>query len=139
MEWNENKKVLQVKDSEDEKTFVLPPLFAYSSRNRPHRVPSYPMPVTEQPVATYSPKVAFDAKLAECISKTVLSLPRTKRQLSVHKRRLYLISGHSLFVFMHYYTINFRFVNPFLKNSYKFFFNKKRLSFKFEGKPTLLL
>ena len=35
------------------KTFVLPPLFAYSSRNRPRRVPSYPMPVTEQPVATY--------------------------------------------------------------------------------------
>ena len=64
--------------------FVLPPLFVYPSRNRPHRVPSYPMPVTEQPVATYSPLV-FDAKLAECISKTVLLLPRTKRQLSVHK------------------------------------------------------
>ena len=65
------------------KTFVLPPLFAYSSRNRPRRVPSYPMPVTEQPVATYS-HIVFDAKLAECISKTVLSLPRTKRQFSVH-------------------------------------------------------
>ena len=125
MEWDENKKVPQVKDSEDEKTFVLPPLFAYSSRNRPHRVPSYPMPVTEQPVATYSPKVAFDAKLAECISKTVLSLPRTKRQLSALKRRLYLISGHSLFVFMHYYTTKFGFVNPLFENFYANFFNKK--------------
>ena len=81
--------------------FVLPPLFAYSSQNRPRRVPSYPMPVTEQPVATYLPKVAFDAKLAECISKTDLSLPRTKRQFSVHAECPVLDFRSSPFCIMH--------------------------------------
>ena len=102
---------------------MLPPLFAYPSRNRPHRVPSYPMPVTEQPVATYS-HMAFDAKLAECISKTIPSLPRTKRQFSVHAESLVLDFRSSPFCIMHLLYHFFCACQPFFEFLCNFFYKK---------------
>jgi hypothetical protein len=83
------------------------------------------MPVTEQPVATYLP-MAFDAKLAECISKTVLSLPRTKRQFSVHTECLVLNFRSSPFCIMHLLYHEFRLCQAFFEFLFKFSCKNKR-------------